>query len=186
MYLFAFRITPESTASLAWLPQRPTSVSYANMVTIKLNIQIANVAPMATRPDLFSEDVSIEAEEGEDDESEDDALGLSREVVPRSVLDVGLCGCAVCAVVEESVSDKVWVAERVAKMLLTMVLPSLAVDVDTDKSDSDRLDGDPVSGEFDDRRVLVLAADSPSSDGLAVGLALSLAADSMPARPAQT
>lgn len=101
-------------------------------------------------------------------------------------------------------SDEVWVAERVAKMLLTMISLSLVVDVDTDKSDSDRLDGEPVPGEFDDRRVLVLAADSPSSDGLAVGLALSLApdssslavlaielalslaADSMPARPAQT
>ena len=111
------------------------------MVTIKLNMQIANVAPMATRPDLFSEEVSIEGEEEEDDddddESEDDALGLSQEVVPKSVLDVGLCGCAVYAVVEESVSDEVWVAERVVKTLVTMISPSLAVDVSIDKSDWD-------------------------------------------------
>lgn len=82
----------------------------------------------------------MELEEEDDDgedEGEDDTFGLSREVVPGFALDVGICCCEELAVVEESVSDGIWVAERVAKMLLTMISPSLAVDVDTDKSDSE-------------------------------------------------
>lgn len=52
---------------------------------------------MATRPELFSEDVSIELEEeddaGDEDEGEDVAFGLSREDVSESVPDVDVEGC---------------------------------------------------------------------------------------------
>lgn len=93
-----------------------------------------------TRPELFSGDVSIklEEEEGEGDD-DNDVLGLSRDVVSGSVpeCDVEVCRCEITVAVEESVLDELWVAERVVKMLVTMISPSLAVDVNTDKSDSD-------------------------------------------------
>lgn len=73
------------------------------MATDKVKIQSANVALMATRPELFSDDtlIELEEEEGDDggDENEDGSSCPACDVVPGAVPDGAL------SVVEGPVPD---------------------------------------------------------------------------------
>jgi hypothetical protein len=78
VYLFAPRV-PTKLNNIHRPPltdQKPNS-NHANTATTKLKTHIAREALNATRPALFSEDVSIELEEGDEDGREDGTFGVA-------------------------------------------------------------------------------------------------------------
>lgn len=103
--------------------------------------------------------------------------------MPAFGIEVEVCWVETRSVDEGPVLDEFFEARGLAGLSSTAVSLSLALGLEGSRRDPSCVESDAVSEGLVDRLALVLAAVSAVLES---ELAFSLAADSMPARPAQT